>query len=170
MGFRADIVQLDKRADGTATEVHGIVFIVVYNLPAGEAQRVGRSISVHLDEIQDNGEDGSPRRIVAFQHVDEQLQFTRRDSLFAEGNYHAQQLLADSSGRVRMANQNRLQFAQHDSQHSPIAQDGRCRRMETNGRRARKDVEEIMEEGGSLVVGCVPLPVREIAQQFLEDD
>ena len=57
MGFRADIVQLDKRADGTATEVHGIVFIVVYNLPAGEAQRVSRSISVHLDEIQDNGED-----------------------------------------------------------------------------------------------------------------
>ena len=57
MDFRADIVQLDKRADGTATEVHGIVFIVVYNLPAGEAQRVSRSISVHLDEIQDNGED-----------------------------------------------------------------------------------------------------------------
>ena len=126
-------------------------------------RQMGRSISVRLDEIQDNEEDGSPRRIVAFQHVDEQLQFTRRDSLFAEGNYHAQQLLADSSGRVRMANQNRLQFAQHDSQHSPIAQDGRCRRMETNGRRARKDVEEIMEEGGSRRRLCATASKRNCA-------
>ena len=32
MDFRADIVQLDKRADGTATEVHGMDGLVLQQL------------------------------------------------------------------------------------------------------------------------------------------